>query len=83
MIIIVVLVVCKTRLFIRNSSKVLETVAVSGKKRVSQVNNERYIENPSKLDIQISEPNQNITNIDSVLPNRSPHLYEHVGKYRK
>lgn len=83
MIIIVVIVVCKTRLFVRKSSRVLETIPASEKKQNLQANNEQYTENPSKADIQVSEPDQNATNIDSVLPNRSPQFYKHVGKYGK
>ncbi|KAK9304837.1 hypothetical protein QLX08_003908 [Tetragonisca angustula] len=83
MIIIVVIVVCKTRLFVRKSSRVLETIPASEKKQNLQANNEQYTENSSKADIQVSEPNQNATNIDSVLPNRSPQFYERVGKYRR
>ncbi|XP_076391809.1 uncharacterized protein LOC100883410 isoform X1 [Megachile rotundata] len=81
MIIIVVLVVCKTRLFVRKSSRILETMPGSGKQS-SQLNNERYSENAGK-DLQVSERDQNVTNIDCVLPNRSPHLYDHVSKQRK
>ncbi|XP_017753724.1 PREDICTED: uncharacterized protein LOC108546249 [Eufriesea mexicana] len=84
MIIMVVLVVCKTRLFVRKSSRVLETIHVSEKKQTSELNNEHYTENPTKGNIQISEQDdQNLTNIDSILPNRSPHLYDRNERYRK
>lgn len=80
----VVLVVCKTRLFVRKSSRVLETIPVSEKKQTSQLNNEQYTENSAKENIQVSEQDDhNLTNIDSVLPNRSPHLYERNERYRK
>ncbi|CAK9800215.1 hypothetical protein ANTPLA_LOCUS2305 [Anthophora plagiata] len=81
MIIIVVLVVCKTRLFVRKSSRVLETGPSKEKKQNPQLNNERYTENPLKIDVHVSEQeNQNGTNMNSVLPNRSPHLYDRVEK---
>lgn len=82
LIIVVVLVVCKTRFFVKKSSQILETLPPSRRKKGSrQGNNERYIEN-TKIDFQFSEvDSQNVPNINSVLPNRSPHLYERVEKY--
>ncbi|CAL7946102.1 unnamed protein product [Xylocopa violacea] len=81
MIIIVVLVVCKTRFFTRKSSRVLETLRTSDKKSPSQLNDERYTESPTKLDVQLSEQsNQNVTSIDGVLPTRSAQFYERAGK---
>ncbi|XP_026674661.1 uncharacterized protein LOC108631412 isoform X1 [Ceratina calcarata] len=83
MIIIVVLVVCKTRFFVKKSSRILETIP-SEKKNTLKLSNERYTRNPSKLDLQNPEQdNQNVASIDSVLPHRSPHLYDRVGKNRK
>ncbi|XP_076751788.1 uncharacterized protein LOC143423960 [Xylocopa sonorina] len=81
MIIIVVLVVCKTRFFTRKSSRVLETIPTSDRKSPSQLNDERYTENLTKVDVQLSEQiNQNVTSIDGVLPTRSAQLYERAGK---
>ncbi|XP_043262555.1 uncharacterized protein LOC122403235 [Colletes gigas] len=83
MIIVVVLVVCKARLFVRKSSRILETASPSEKKQNARLNGNRYSENPRKADIQISaQDNQIALNIDNILPNRSPHLYERVEKYR-
>lgn len=62
----------------------METVPAPGKQRDSQLNNERYPENPVKVDLRVPErDNQNTSNIDCILPNRSPNFYERVGKYRK
>ncbi|XP_053972302.1 uncharacterized protein LOC128873055 [Hylaeus volcanicus] len=84
MIIVVVLVVCKARLFVRKSSRILETVSPSEKKQNIRLNGERYSEDQRKTDIQIlAQDNQNVLNIDNILPNRSPHLYERVEKYRR
>lgn len=84
MIIVVVLVVCKARLFVKKSSRILETVSPLEKKHNTRLNHERYSQNPRKIDTQIpTQDNQNILNIDNILPNRSPHLYERVEKYRR
>nr|ARK19866.1 venom protein [Ampulex compressa] len=80
MIIVVVLVVCKGRLFIRKTPKLLDTSSSLDKTQNVGCNGERYTKGPAKLDFQFSE--QENQNIDNVLPNRSPHLYERVGKCR-
>ncbi|XP_076244808.1 uncharacterized protein LOC143185572 isoform X2 [Calliopsis andreniformis] len=83
MIIIVVLVVCKARLFVRKSSRILETVPPAGKMQSQRFYRERYLKSPAKIDLQVHErDNQNTININNVLPNRSPQLYERVGKCR-
>lgn len=71
MIIVVVLVVCKTRLFVRRSPEILETLPASIKGKNIQCGNDGRIQND----------NYNITNTNNILPNRSPHLYERVEKH--
>lgn len=71
MIIVVVLVVCKTRLFVRRSPEILETMPAS-KKEHFQCTNDRRIEHDNY---------SNISNANNIFPNRSPHLYERVEKY--
>lgn len=82
MIIIVVLVVCKARLFIRKPSRILETVPPTVKKKDQRLNGERYCKSPTRIDVQVPEQDNQNVNINNVLPNRSPHLYERVEKYR-
>lgn len=72
MIIVVVVVVCKTRLFVRRSPEILETMPASRKQQNLQCTNDRRIEHDNC---------SNITNSNNILPNRSPHLYERVEKY--
>nr|XP_033340038.1 uncharacterized protein LOC117228409 [Megalopta genalis] len=86
MIIVVVLVVCKARLFVWKSTRILETIPPSEKKRISRINEERYSVNPTKTPaVRINDNDldtQNVSSIDNIIPNRSPHLYEKVTKYR-
>ncbi|XP_012286441.1 uncharacterized protein LOC105702990 [Orussus abietinus] len=81
MIIVVVLVVCKARLFARKAPAVMKPVSETPKrKRNERFCNDRYTEPPSKIQFCFNEQDsdQNISTISSVIPNRSPHLYERV-----
>ncbi|XP_078044073.1 uncharacterized protein LOC144473759 isoform X2 [Augochlora pura] len=86
MITVVVLVVCKARLFVRKSTRILETIPPSERKRIARINEKRYSANPTKTPaIRVNDNNlatQNVSSIDNIIPNRSPHLYEKVTKYR-
>lgn len=84
MISVVVLVVCKARLFVKKSPKILETISPAEKKQNSRLNGERYSVNSIKTDLQIPEQDHQCgVNIDNVLPNRSPHFGERIEKHRK
>ncbi|KAK2586307.1 hypothetical protein KPH14_010609 [Odynerus spinipes] len=72
MIIVVVLVVFKTRLFTRRSPEILETLPASNKDKSLQCTNDRRTKHDNC---------DSIDNANNILPNRSPHLYERVEKY--
>ncbi|XP_058806351.1 uncharacterized protein LOC131672866 isoform X2 [Phymastichus coffea] len=79
LIIVVVVVVCKARLCTRKIPTFLETLPPA---QVSHGNRVLGNQNASKIDLSYSNPNflASPVNISSVLPNRSPHLYDKVGK---
>ncbi|OXU24966.1 hypothetical protein TSAR_000925 [Trichomalopsis sarcophagae] len=93
LILVVVVVVCKTRLCTRKIPAFLETLPSSERKRNGSNSNgiidsgavavtERYAHGPPKIDLSYANPNflSAPESIRSVLPNRSPHLYERVGR---
>jgi len=89
MIIVVVLVVCKARIFIRKTPKILETLPPGERKQYARSCDEKYIENQRKVNFQFVEDSSHTSSLESVLPNRSPRvekthgipskIYENVG----
>ncbi|XP_011346169.1 uncharacterized protein LOC105284402 isoform X2 [Ooceraea biroi] len=85
MIIVVVLVVCKARLFVRRTPEVLETLPVDGndgqKQSSNRICNDRCNESSGKNNFQFVQDNSNdAASIDSVLPNRSPRVHDRTEK---
>ena len=84
MISVVVLVVCKARLFVKKPPRILETISSAEKKRNSRLDGEVYSVNSIKTNLQVPEQDHQCgVNIDNVLPNRSPHFCQRVEKHRK
>jgi hypothetical protein len=89
MIIVVVLVVCKARIFIRKTPEVLETLPAGKRKQNVRSCGEKHIENQGKINFQFVEDNGHTSSLENVLPNRSPRvekthgipskIYENVG----
>ncbi|XP_018338700.1 PREDICTED: uncharacterized protein LOC108746424 [Trachymyrmex septentrionalis] len=79
MIIVVVLVVCKARIFIRKTPKVLETLSPEERKRSARSCREKHIENQGKINFQFIEDNSHSSSLESVLPNRSPRVEKAHG----
>ncbi|EFN87785.1 Peroxidasin-like protein [Harpegnathos saltator] len=81
MIIVVVLVVCKTRIFIRKTPEILETLPSNERERSARCCNDRYNENSGKINFGFSAAESSRTsNIDSVLSNRSPRIYNRAER---
>lgn len=81
MIIVVVLVVCKTRIFIRKTPEVLETLPSGERKRNARCYDDRYVENSGKINFQYSTAESSrSSSIENVLSNRSPNVYNRAGK---
>lgn len=74
MIIVVVLVVCKARIFIRKTPEVLETLPPDERKRNARSRGEKHTENQGKINFQFVEDNSHTSSLESVLPNRSPRV---------
>ncbi|XP_077261082.1 uncharacterized protein LOC143896852 [Temnothorax americanus] len=89
MIIVVVLVVCKARIFIRKTPEILETLPPGERKRNARSGSEKYTVNQGKINFQFVEDNGHTASLENVLPNRSPRVekihgvpsktYENVG----
>ncbi|KAL0121556.1 hypothetical protein PUN28_006820 [Cardiocondyla obscurior] len=89
MIIVVVMVVCKARIFIRKTPEVLETLPPGKRKQNARSSNEKYTETRGKINFQFVEDNAHTSSLENVLPNRSPRvekihgvpskIYENVG----
>lgn len=89
MIIVVVLVVCKARIFMRKTPEVLETLPPDESKQNASSSGEKYTENQGKINFQFVEDSSHASSLESVLPNRSPRvekahgmpskMYENVG----
>ncbi|XP_015596634.1 uncharacterized protein LOC107268400 [Cephus cinctus] len=82
MIIVAVLVVCKAKLFTRRVPEVSETMSNTERKQNNQLCSDRYTEGPTKINFRFSDQNSldSLPDVNSVIPNRSPHLYERVEK---
>lgn len=82
MIIVVVLVVCKARIFVRKTPKVLETLPSSNENKEStRCRDENYTEDQGKINHQYTE-DSHASSIKSVLPNRSPRVQDRKEKIR-
>ncbi|XP_071570388.1 uncharacterized protein [Temnothorax nylanderi] len=89
MIIVVVLVVCKARIFIRKTPEILETLPPGERKRNARSGSEKYTVNQGKINFQFVEDNSHTPSLENVLPDRSPRVekihgvpsktYENVG----
>lgn len=79
MIIVVVLVVCKARIFVRKTSEVLETLPSNENKQRAKFRDESYTENQGKLNLQFTEDSRT-SSLKSVLPDRSPRLQDRMEK---
>lgn len=89
MILVVVLVVCKARIFIRKTPEILETLPPGERKQNARSGDDKYTENQGKINFQFIEDNSHTSSLENVLPNRSPHvekthgvsskMYENVG----
>ncbi|XP_071640480.1 uncharacterized protein [Temnothorax longispinosus] len=91
MIIVVVLVVCKARIFIRKTPEILETLPPGERKQNARSGSEKYTVNQGKINFQFVEDNSHTASLENVLPNRSPRVekihgdgvpsktYENVG----
>lgn len=71
-IIVVVLVVCKARIFVRKTPEILETLPSTEKKQSMRVCGNKHSEKQGKINFNFIEDNRHATNVESVLPNRSP-----------
>lgn len=80
MIIVVVLVVCKARIFVRKTSEVLETLPSNESKQSARFRDESYTEDQGKINPQFVEDSSRASSIKSVLPNRSPRAQDRVEK---
>ncbi|XP_032680243.1 uncharacterized protein LOC116848364 isoform X2 [Odontomachus brunneus] len=81
MIIVVVLVVCKARIFIRKTPEILETLPSGERKRGARCYDNRYAESSEKINFQFSTAESSHgSSIDNVLPNRSPRAYNRAEK---
>lgn len=74
MIIVVVLVVCKARIFVRKTSEILETLSSNENKQSARFRDKNYTEDQGNINLQFAEDNSCTSSIKSVLPNRSPHV---------
>lgn len=79
MIIVVVLVVCKARIFVRKTSEVLETLPSNVNKQSVKFRGENYIEDQGKINLQFTEDSRT-SSLKSILPNRSPRLQDRMEK---
>ncbi|XP_011707786.1 PREDICTED: uncharacterized protein LOC105462686 [Wasmannia auropunctata] len=79
MIIVVVLVVCKARIFIRKTPEVLETLPPGERKQTERSCDEKHTENQGKINFQFIEDNGHTSSLESVLPNRSPRIEKNHG----
>ena len=79
MIIVVVLVVCKARIFIHKTPEILETLPPEKRKRSARSCREKYTENQGKINFQFVEDNSHSSSLESVLPNRSPRVEKAHG----
>ncbi|CAL1673390.1 unnamed protein product [Lasius platythorax] len=79
MIIVVVLVVCKARIFVRKTSEVLETLPSDESKQSARFRGENT-EDQGKINLQFADDKNRASNIKSVLPNRSPRVQDRTEK---
>jgi len=79
MIIVVVLVVCKARIFVRKTSEVLETLPSNVNKQSVKFRGENYTEDQGKINLQFTEDSRT-SSLKSILPNRSPRLQDRMEK---
>ncbi|XP_018049499.1 PREDICTED: uncharacterized protein LOC108687963 isoform X1 [Atta colombica] len=79
MIIVVVLVVCKARIFIHKTPEILETLPPEKRKRSARSCREKHTENQGKINFQFVEDNSHNSSLESVLPNRSPRVEKAHG----
>ncbi|XP_011877890.1 PREDICTED: uncharacterized protein LOC105567560 [Vollenhovia emeryi] len=75
MIIVVVLVVCKARIFVRKTPEVLETLPPGERKE----NARSCTENQGKINFQFVEDSGHASSLESILPNRSPRVDKNHG----
>ncbi|XP_029680170.1 uncharacterized protein LOC115245823 isoform X2 [Formica exsecta] len=80
MIIVVVLVVCKARIFVRKTSEVLETLPSNKSKQSARFHNENYAEDQGKINLQLAGNSSRTSSIKSILPNRSPRVQNRTDK---
>lgn len=80
MIIVVVLVVCKARIFVRKTSEVLETLPSNKSKQSARFHNENYAEDQGKINLQLAGDSSRTSSIKSILPNRSPRVQNRTDK---
>lgn len=81
MIIVVVLVVCKARIFVRRTPEILETLPPDERKQ-RICDGRLYSENQGKINFQF-EDSSRASSIESVLPNRSPRAYDRAEKLHR
>jgi len=79
-IIVVVLVVCKTRIFVCKTPEILETLPASERKQSAKFRGEKYLEKQEKVNFRFIEDNRHTSNIENILPNRSPLVCDRVKK---
>ncbi|XP_046481571.1 uncharacterized protein [Neodiprion pinetum] len=88
MIIVVVLVVCRTHIFIKRTPKILETMKADQRNRNNSESAERYTEGPNKINFQFSEQGlQDLESINNKLssasnegPKRQNEIYENIAE---
>lgn len=83
MVIVVVLVVCKTRIFIRKKPEVLETLPPGERKRNTKSSDDKHTENQGKINFQFVEDGGHALSLENVLPNRSPRMEKIHGEPSK